>query len=189
MKRILFSVIILALLLTACSGRSAEAPRATAGLPAAAESAPESAAPTAEPTPFTAPQTSGSEAAGSLRVNGLSSVLTLEPPADWTWEAVDGEHAGVALWPELGEDFRVTVTYWPEGFAQCGTGITEREVHVGENIPAVLMTEDVGGTMTWTLLLRTEDAYVLTCTAGGARFEAYSGGLNELLASLCLRAK
>ena len=90
MKRILFSVIILALLLTACSGHSAEAPRATAALPAVAGSAPESAAPTAEPTPFTAPQTSGSEAAGSLRVNGLSSVLTLEPPADWTWEAVDG---------------------------------------------------------------------------------------------------
>ena len=189
MKRILFVLMLIALLLTACTGRNAEAPRAAAEPAAVSESVPESVTATAAPTPSAPPAAIGSEAAGSLRVNGLSSVLTLEPPADWTWEAVDGEHAGVALWPELGEDFRVTVTYWPEGFAQCGTGITEREVHVGEDIPAILMTEDVGGTMTWTLLLRTEDAYVLTCTAGGARFEAYSGGLNELLASLRLRAK
>ena len=189
MKRILFILLLIALLLSACTGRSAEPPRAAAEPAAVAGSAPESAAPTVAPTPFAPPAASGSETAGSLRVNGSTSVLTLEPPADWSWEIVDGEHAGVVLWPELGEDFRVTVTYWPESFSQCGTGVTEREVHVGENIPAVLMTEDVGGTMTWTLLLRTEDAYVLTCTAGGARFEAYSGGLNELLASLCLRAK
>ena len=189
MKRILFILMLIALLLTACSGRSAETPRVTAEPAAVPESVPERVTATAAPTPSALPPVSGSEAAGSLRVNGASSVLTLEPPVGWTWEAVDGEHAGVALWPELGEDFRVTVTFWPEGFSQCGTGVTEREVHVGEDIPAILMTEDVGGTMTWTLLLRTEDAYVLTCTAGGARFEAYSGGLNELLASLCLRAK
>ena len=189
MKRILFSVIILALLLTACTGRSTEAPRVTESPESAAGSTPESTSPAAAPTPFAPPPVSGSEAAGSLRVNGASSVLTLEPPEGWTWEAVDGEHAGVALWPELGEDFRVTATYWPDGFARCGTGVTEREVHVGENIPAVLMTEDAGGTMTWTLLLRADEDFVLSCTAGGARFEAYSGGLNELLASLRLRAK
>ena len=188
MKRILFILLLLALLLTACSGRNAEAPRATAEPPAVPETAPERVTATAAPTPFAPPPVSGSEAAGSLRINGRSSVLTLEPPEGWTWEAVDGEHAGVALWPELGEDFRVTVTYWPDGFARCGTGVTEREVHVGENIPAVLMTEDAGGTMTWTLLLRADEDYVLSCTAGGARFEAYSGGLNELLASLRLRA-
>ena len=189
MKRILFILMLIALLLTACSGRSAETPRVTAEPAAVPESVPERVTATAAPTPSALPPVSGSEAAGSLRVNGVSSVLTLEPPAGWTWEAVDGEHAGVALWPELGEDFRVTVTYWPEGFSQCGTGVTEREVHVGEDIPAALMTEDAGGTMTWTLLLRADEDYVLSCTAGGARFEAYSGGLNELLASLRLRAK
>lgn len=182
MKRILFVLMMLTLLLSACTSRPAEAPPASVASPA-----PESAAPA--PTSFAPPTVAGGETTGALRVNGAASVLSLELPAGWTWEAVDGTHPGLALWPEPGEDFRVSVTYWQEGFSQCGTGVTEREVHVGEDIPGILMTEDVGGTMTWTLLLRTDDAYVLNCTAGGARFETYGGGLNELLASLRLHIR
>ena len=189
MKRILIVLSMLILLLSGCTSRPAEAPRVTGSLERAAESTPESAAPTPAPTPYTPPAVTGAVAAGPLRVNGVSSVLTLEPPAGWTWEAVDGEHAGVALWPEIAEDFRFTVSFWPEGFAQCGTGVTEREVHVGDDIPAALMTEDAGGTMTWTLLVKTDDSFVLNCTAGGARFETYGGGLNELLSSLRVQAK
>lgn len=186
MKRIILSIILLTLLLTACTGRAALAPAATEAPAASPELV---AAATPEPTPYAPPAVTGAMAAGPLRVNGSASVLTLDLPTGWTWEAVDGDHAGVALWPEIAEDFRVTVTYWPDTFAVCGTGVTEREVHVGDDIPAVLMTEEAGGTMTWTLLLKTDDSYVLSCIAGGARFETYSGGLNELLASLKVQAR
>ena len=189
MRRTLLTILLLTLLLTACTGRSAEAPSAAGQPVVTAETAPGSAEATAAPTPAVPSAVSDGKSVGSLRVNGGATVLSLDPPEGWLWESVDGTHPGVALWPEPGEDFRVSVTCWPEGFAQCGTGVSEREVHVGESIPAVLMTEDIGGTMTWTLLLRTEDAYVLSCTAGGARFETYGGGLNELLASLRLHEK
>lgn len=189
MKRTLLTILLLTLLLTACTDRSAGAPSTAEKPVSAAETAPESTAATQVPTPIVPSAVPAGRAVGSLRVNGSATVLSLELPEGWLWESVDGVHPGLALWPEPGEDFRVSVTCWPEGFAQCGTGVSEREVHVGESIPAVLMTEDIGGTMTWTLLLRTEDAYVLSCTAGGARFETYGGGLNELLASLRLLKK
>ena len=185
MKRIILPIMLLALLLTACTERAALAPTVTEAPAATPEPV---AAVTPEPTLYTPPAVTGTVAAGPLRVNGGSTVLTLDLPDGWTWEAVDGAHDGVALWPEIAEDFRVTVTYWPEPFAMCGTGVTEREVHVGDELPAVLMTEEAGSTMTWTLLLKTDDSYVLSCIAGGARFETYSGGLNELLNSLKVQA-
>jgi len=142
-----------------------------------------------EPVPAEEPGTIQTPALSDTQVtlDGLSSFLRVTLPQGWTWEQAAGTADGTAygLRPEHDPDFTVELHWWPQRFGMCGTGVTFTDYMLPDGSTATLATEEVGGHLSWTLILpEAPDSFTVQFTAETALYEAHRAELELLLGTI-----
>ena len=180
MKKPVAALLFLCLLLTLC---------ACGGLrPAAVQTA---AAPSPTPAAITA----------QFSYGYANMALTL--PAGWAYTAdiyelrltdsgaaqplPSGTYPSITFWPEADETVKTRLSFYPEDFGMCGTGVTFEDVTLADGLTAAKATATGNGHRSVTLIYRgTPGAYAATCYCEDGQWQTWGSAILDILGGAAL---